>query len=125
MKANRCGQEAMLVFHNNYGGKSESEFRKQVVKYYLRRLFYMNKTTFSFDNYITNMKQTFNMINNYNAPLYAEDKFRQLLDNINFPNKCFKTEVNICRYIHIDTFETASTYLSTVISRIFPATQPS
>ena len=37
----------------------------------------------------------------------------------------WKTEVNICRSRHSAIFKTASTYLSTIISRIFPVTHPS
>ena len=89
----------------------------------LKRLFYRNKTIFSFDNYVTKRKQTFNLLENYDAPLYEEDKFRQLLDKINFLNNYYKTEVNICRFNHSDSFTLASTYLLTCISRLFPATQ--
>ena len=42
-----------------------------------------------------------------------------------FQNNDLKTEVNICISKHIAIFETVSTYLSTVISRLLPATQPS
>ena len=55
----------------------------------LRRLFYRNKTTFSFKKYITKMKQKMNVLDHYNVPLYEEDKVRQLLDNINFPKQLF------------------------------------
>ena len=116
MKGKRCGRESMLTFQNHYDVKSEGEYRKQVDKYDLKTLFYRNETTLSFEKYVTNMKQTFNVLDNYNVPLYEEDKFRQLLDNINCPKNDFKTEVNICRYIHSDSFEKASTYLSRVIS---------
>ena len=61
----------------------------------LKRLFYSNETTYFFEKYVTKTKQTFNLIDNYNVPLYDEEKFRQLLDNINFPNNDLKTEVNI------------------------------
>ena len=97
--------------------------RRQVSKEDIKRLFYRNETTFSFKKYVTNMKQTFNVIENYNVPLYDEDKFRQLLDKINFLNNYYKTEVNICRFNHSDSFTLASTYLLTCISRLFPATQ--
>ena len=90
----------------------------------LKRLFYRNETTVSFDKYTTKMKQTFNVIENYIVPLYEEEKFGKLLDNINFPKNDLKTEVNICRSSHSSIFETASTYLSTVISHILPVTQP-
>ena len=71
------------------------------------------------------MKQKINVLENYNFPLYEEDKVRQILDNINFLNNNFKTEVDICRSRHSAIFETASTYLSTVISRLSPTTHPS
>ena len=57
----------------------------------LNRSFYRNEITFSFEKYVTNMKQTFNVLDNYNDPLYEEDKVRKLLDNINCPNNNLKT----------------------------------
>ena len=91
----------------------------------LKRLFYSNEITFSFEKYVTKTKQTFNVIENYNVHIYEEDKVRQLLDNINFPKNDFKMEVDICRTSHSVSFKTSSTYLSTVISRLFPANQKS
>ena len=49
----------------------------------LKMLFYRNETTFYFEKYVTKMKQTFNVLENYKVPLYEEDKVRQLLNNIN------------------------------------------
>ena len=124
MKGGICDGEARLVLHNHYDGKSEGDSRSQLAKDDLKRLFYRNETTLSFADYVTKMKQTFNVIENHNVPLYEEDNFRQLLYNINGPNNDLKNEVNICRSSHSASFETASTYLSTVISRHFPETQP-
>ena len=56
----------------------------------LKRLFYRNETTFSLDKYVTKMKQTFNVLDNYNVPLYEEDKVGQILDNINCPKTIWK-----------------------------------
>ena len=91
----------------------------------LKRLFYRNETTFSFEKYITKMKKTLNVLENCNFNIHEEDKVRQLLDNINIPNNDLKAEVNICRSIHSTSFDTASTYLSTVISSLLPPTEPS
>ena len=52
----------MLALQNHNGGKSEVEYRKQVAKNDLKRLFYRKKPTFSFENNLTNMKQTFNVL---------------------------------------------------------------
>ena len=57
MKVKRCGREAMLALQNHYDGKSEGERRKHVDKDELKRLFYRNETTLSFDKYVTKMKQ--------------------------------------------------------------------
>ena len=84
MKEKICVQEAMLVLQNHYAGKSESGCRKQEFKDYLKRLFYSNKTTFYFQKYVGRAEQTFKVLDNYNVPLYEEDKFRQLLNNIHF-----------------------------------------
>ena len=64
----------MLELQNNYDGKSEGESRKQVDKDDVRRLFYRNETTFYFKKYVTNMKQTFNVLENYNVPPYEEER---------------------------------------------------
>ena len=69
-KRKRCGWEAMLELQNNRDGKSEGERRKQVDKADPKRIFYRNETNFSFKNYITKKKQTLNMLENYNLPLY-------------------------------------------------------
>ena len=76
MKGKHYGQEAILALQNHYDGKSEGECRKQVAKDDLKILFYRNKTTFPFNKYVTKMKQTFNVLYNYNVPLYDEDKVR-------------------------------------------------
>ena len=75
----------------------------------LKRLFYRNETTFSFKKYLIKIKQTFKVMDHYTATLYEKDKVRHLLDDINFPNNNFKTEFNIFRSIHSDSFETTST----------------
>ena len=48
-----------------------------------------------------------------------------LLDQIMSPNTELKIEVNICRSPHSSTFFKASTYLSTVVARLYPYDNPS
>ena len=88
----------------------------------LKRLFYRSESTFYLEKYVTNIIQIFNELGNYNVPLYEEYKVRQLLDNINCPNNNLKTGVNIFRSSHSASFKIASTYLSKVISCLFPET---
>ena len=68
----------MSALQNHYDGKSEGEQRKSVAKDNPKRIFYRNQPTFSFEKYLTNMIQTLNMLENYNVPLYEENKLRQL-----------------------------------------------
>ena len=58
----RCGREEVLALQNHYDGKSEGKRRKQVAKDNLKMLFYRNETTFSFEKYITKLKQKFNVL---------------------------------------------------------------
>ena len=70
MKVKRCGREAMLALQKHYDGKSEGERRKHVDKDELKRLFYRNETTLYFEKYVTKIKQTFTVLENYNISLY-------------------------------------------------------
>ena len=80
----------MLALQDHYDGKSWHERRKQVAKDDLKKLFYRNETPFSFEKYLTNMKQKINMLENYNVPLYEAKKVRKLFDNINSPKQQFE-----------------------------------
>jgi hypothetical protein len=125
MKGKKCGRQAMIALQTHYDGESEGERRKQVARADLEKLFYRNETTYSFEKYITKLKQIFNVLEKYNVPVYEEQKVQYLLDKVNCPNPELKTEVNICRSFHAASFENAATYMATVVSRIFPSSQPS
>ena len=125
MKGKYFGREEILSLQNHYDIKSEGERRKQVAKDDLKRLFYSNESTFSFEKCVNNMKQGLNVLKNYNKPLYEEDNFSPFLDNIVFQNNDLKIEVNICRSIHSASFDTSTTYLLTVILRLFAEIQTS
>ena len=105
----------MSTLQNHCDGKIERECRKKVAKDDLKKVFYRNKTILSFKKYLSNIKQTFNVLGNYNVYLYEENKIRQIMDNTKFQNNYLKTEFNIYRSSHSDIFKTASTFLSTVI----------
>ena len=65
------------------------------------------------------------MLEKYGVPLYKEQMVEHLLDHIMSPNTELKTEVNICRSSHQSTFVKAYTYLSTLVSRLYPSANPS
>ena len=57
MKGKLYGIEAILALQNHYDSKSDGERRIKLAKDDLKRLFYRNETTFSFERYVTKMKQ--------------------------------------------------------------------
>ena len=48
--------------HND--GTSEGAWSKQVEIYDLKKIFYKNETTFTFDKYVTKLKGEFNVLDN-------------------------------------------------------------
>ena len=124
MKGTRCGRAAMSALQTHYDGTSEGERRKAVAKADLKKLFYRNETTFSFEKYVTKLKHIFNVMDRYAMPLYEKDKVDHLLEQINCPDAEIKMQVSICRSSHARTFEQAATYMATEIARIFPDSQP-
>ena len=81
----------------------------------LKKIFYNNETTFTFEKYVTNIKGIFNVLEKYDVPLYKEQMIEHLLYQIMSPNTELKTGVNICRSSHSSIFFKASTYLFTVV----------
>ena len=60
----------------------------------------------------------------YGVPLYEDQMVEHLINQIMSPKTELKTEVNICRSSHSSTFFKASTYLSIVVARLYPSTNP-
>ena len=60
----------MLALKSHYYGKSYGEHRKHAAKDDIGRLFYRNKTTFSFKKYVNKMKHTLNVLINHNIFMY-------------------------------------------------------
>ena len=52
----------------------------------LNNIFYKNETTFKFEKYVTKLKGVFNVLEKYGVPLYEEQMFGHLLDQIMSPN---------------------------------------
>lgn len=125
MKNKKCGRIAMMALQAHYDGESEGVRRKQVARDDLQKLYYRNESTFSFERYVTKLKRIFNVLETYGVPMYEEQKVQYLLDKVQCPNNELKTEVRIFRSSHSRTFDEASIYIATVVSRIFPTNNPS
>ena len=103
----------------------QKDWREEFDRADLNNIFYKNDTTFTFEKYVTKLKVIFNVLGKYGAPLYEEHMFEHLLDHIMTPNTELKIEVKICSSSHSSTFFKSSTYLSTVVERLYPSAKPS
>ena len=86
---------------------------------------YKNETTFTLDKYVKKLKDIFNVLDKYGAPIYKDHMVEHLLDQTMSPNTELNTEVNICRLSHTSTFAKAYMYLYTLVVRIYPYTNHS
>ena len=125
IKGLKCGKKAMQELQAYYEGTSEGARRKQVDIADLNNIFYKNETTLTFDKYITKLKAIFNVLETYGVPLYKEHMVEHLLDHIMSPNTELKTEVKIFKSSNLSKFVKASTYLHTLVARIYPSANPS
>ena len=115
----------MQELQAHYDGMSEGLQRKKVTRADLKKIVYKNETNLTFEKYVTKLMGFFNVLDKYCVPLYEEKMVDHILDQIMSPNIELKTEVNICRSSHSSTFVKESTYLSTVVSRLYPSSNPS
>ena len=67
-------------------GTSKGAHSKQFVRADLNNIFYKNETTFTFEKYVTNLKNILNMLEKYGVPLYEEQMVNHLLGQIVSPN---------------------------------------
>ena len=64
---------------------------KQVARSDLKKIFYNNETTFTFEKYVTKVQGICNVLEKYGAPLYEDQIMDNLLDQIVSPNTDLKT----------------------------------
>jgi len=76
-------------------------------------------TTFTFEKFVTNLYDAFQVLEKYGEPLYEEEKLRLLFSKSQNAHPEFKQEVVICRS-QCATFASAVVYLKTVVARLFP-----
>ena len=125
-KGKRGAREIMkALLNDHYDGTAEGERRKSVANSDLDKLFYRNESTFSFDKFVTKLKEGFNTLEQYGVPVHEENKVKMLMEKVQCSNQELKSEVILCRSTH-NNFSNAATYLQTAVTRIFiPTYQPS
>jgi len=85
----------------------------------LKKIYYKHEGTFTFEKFVTNLYDAFQVLEKYGEPLYEEEKLRLLFSKSQNAHPEFKQEVVICRS-RCSTFASAVIYLKTVVARPFP-----
>ena len=60
----------MQEIQAHYDVTSEGERRKQFSRTNLKKIFYKNENTFTFEEYVTNIEGVFNVLERYGVSLY-------------------------------------------------------
>lgn len=123
-KRSQDGRAAWNALVAHYDGPAEGDKRVAIARSNIQSAFYKNESTFSFEKYSTRLKRAFDTLRQYNQPKSNREEVEILLKNINTNNTQLTSCIAICRDTHSNTFQDATTYLSTQIAQIFPQTQP-
>ena len=115
----KCGREAMKALQIHYDGPDESKRRKEEARSKIKNVYYKHEGTFTFERFVTNLFDAFQVLEKYGEPLYEQEKLRLLFSKSQNAHQEFKQEVVICRS-RCTTFRSAVTYLKTVVARLFP-----
>jgi len=115
----KCGREAMKALQTHYDGPDESKRRMEEARAKIKIVYYKHEGTFTFENFVTNLFDAFQILEKYGEPLYEQEKLRLLFSKSQNTHPEFKQEVVICRS-QCTTFASAVIYLKTVIARLFP-----
>jgi len=115
----KCGREAMKALQIHYDGPDESKRRKEEARDKLKTIYYKHEGTFTFEKFVTNLYDAFQILEKYEEPLYEQEKLRLLFNKCQNAHPEFKQEVVICRTL-CKTFSSAVIHLKTVVARLFP-----
>jgi len=115
----KCGRSAMKALQLHYDGPDESKRRKEEVRTKLKTTYYKHEGTFTFEKFVTNLFDAFQILEKYGEPLYEEEELRLLFTKSQNAHPEFKQEIVICRS-KCSSFASAVIYLKTVVALLFP-----
>jgi len=115
----KCGREAMKALQIHYDGPDESKRRKEEARAKIKSIYYKHESTFTFEKFVTNLYDAFQILEKYEEPLYEQEKLRLLFHKCQNAHPEFKQEVVISRTL-CKTFASAVVHLKTVVARLFP-----
>jgi len=108
----------MKALQLHYDGPDESKRRKAEARSKIKNVYYKHEGTFTFEKFVTNLYDAFQILERYGEPLYEEEKLRLLFSKSQNAHPEFKQEVDIYRS-QCSTFASAVIYLKTVVARLF------
>jgi len=118
------GRAAMLKLHDHYDGAGSRTQRVQDAKERLKTCHYRSEMSFTFDKYVSSLKDCFDMLQEDERLITERDKIDYLLDGI----RCTQLTSAIS---HISmnpnlrlTFEEAANTMQREVHRIFPFSNP-
>jgi len=85
----------MKVLQIHYDGPDESKRRKEEARAKLKTIYYKHEGTFTFEKFVTNLYDTFQILEKYEEPLYEQEKLRLLFNKCQNAHPEFKQEVVI------------------------------
>jgi len=115
----KCGREAMKALQIHYDGSDESKRTKEEARAKLKTIYYKHEGTFTFENFVTNLYDAFQILEKYEEPLYEQEKLRLKFNKCQNAHPEFKQEVVICRTL-CKTFASAVIHFKTVVAHLFP-----
>ena len=107
----------MKALELHYDGPDESKRRKEEARSKLKNIYYKHEGTFTFEKFVTNLYDAFQILEKYGEPLYEEEKLRLVFSKSQNAHPEFKQEIVICRS-QCSTFVSAVIYLKTVFARL-------
>jgi len=80
----------------HYDGPDESKRRKEKARSKIKNVYYKHEGTFTFEKFLINLYDAFQILEKYGEPLYEEEKLRLLFSKSQNAHPEFKQEVVIC-----------------------------
>jgi len=115
----KCARDAMKALQLHYDGPDESKRRKEDTRSKLKNIYYKYEGTFTFEKFVTNLYDAFQILEKYGELLYEEEMLRLLFSKNQNAHPEFKQEIVVCRS-RCSTFASAVIYLKIVVARLFP-----
>ena len=91
----KCGRDAMKALQLHYDEPDESKRRKEEARSKWKNIYYKHEGTFTFEKFVTNLYDAFQILEKYGEPLYEEEKLSLLFSKSQNAHPEFKQKIVI------------------------------